>query len=226
MILAEHVGILVNVVRQRVGSCFLVIDLLVHHAEIEVDVGNLWVVFAARQLQNAQSAPHVLESCREVACAMVVHSELRVVEADQRVFKSEDSLKDDDGLGLEFNRLEDVLGLKVDSSHLNDALGDVNLHGTTNLHGYVYRLRDKLQCSIKLVFEKGLIAIDEELSGIDAGISHVFENWEHFADHPHLERQVLVALQQFSLSQLRSKFLLLGLLGLHFRLAGLLDLRV
>lgn len=82
MVLAKHISILVYVVSQRVRSGFLVVDLLIHHAEIKVDVSDLWVVFAACQLHDAQSTPHVLEPCRKVACAVVVHSELRVVEAD------------------------------------------------------------------------------------------------------------------------------------------------
>ena len=62
VVLTEHVDVLVDVVRERVGSGFLVVDFLIHHSEVKVDTRDFRMVVSASYLQNAEGAPHVVEA--------------------------------------------------------------------------------------------------------------------------------------------------------------------
>ena len=77
--LAEHVGVLVDVVGKCIRCGFLVVDLLIHHSEIQVHIRNFRVVVSTGYLEDAECTPHVIEASREVPSAMVVHRQLRIV---------------------------------------------------------------------------------------------------------------------------------------------------
>jgi hypothetical protein len=77
--LAEHVGVLVDVVGKCIRCGFLVVNLLIHHSEIQIHIRNFRMVVPTGYLEDTEGAPHVIEASREVPSAMVVHRQLRIV---------------------------------------------------------------------------------------------------------------------------------------------------
>jgi hypothetical protein len=56
----------------------------------------------------------VLEGAREVAAGVVVECEVRVTVGSLRMIAAEDSLLEDDALGLQVDGLEEVAELELD----------------------------------------------------------------------------------------------------------------
>lgn len=70
---------------------------------------------------------------------------------------AEHSLLQDEALGLQFNGLEEVSELKLDTGQLGNARSDFLVHGTCNLEEGIYALAIKLESSLKLTIFIGLL---------------------------------------------------------------------
>ena len=59
----------------------ILLNFLIHHTEVEIDAGNLWVILANSSMHDGQSFVHIVEAFREVPTIEVVHGKCGVVEA-------------------------------------------------------------------------------------------------------------------------------------------------
>jgi hypothetical protein len=91
------------------------------------------VVLTAAYLQDVKRPEHVLEGLAEIATSMVIKSEVGVAVSSARVVVSEESLLQNDALGLELNCLEEVSKLELNAGQLSNGSGDISVHRACDL---------------------------------------------------------------------------------------------
>jgi hypothetical protein len=91
------------------------------------------VVLAAAYLQNVERPEHILERLAEVATSMVVEGKVGVAVGCAGVVVSEESLLQNDALGLKLNCLEEVSEFELNAGQLSNGCGDISVHRACDL---------------------------------------------------------------------------------------------
>lgn len=73
------------------------------------------MVFTTHYLEDVERAVHILKGLAEVATSVVVQCQVQVAVSTLGVILSEQSLLQDDALGLKFNCLQEVAKLKLNT---------------------------------------------------------------------------------------------------------------
>lgn len=85
MRIAVKGNVSVEAVHETVNSSMVVLNILIHQAEIKVDRGDVWMVISTYDLKNVERLQHVLKSLRIKLATMVIETKIRVAICNDRV---------------------------------------------------------------------------------------------------------------------------------------------
>ena len=97
-----------------------------------------------------------------------------------------------DGLRLQFNRLQIIAKLALDACNACDTAGYILIHGPLDLQQHVDALRVQLEGSVELTLLVKLVSLAKASLDIGSVLSDLLNVREHLADMLGLEWQVLV----------------------------------
>lgn len=73
---AVESDISIKAIHETVNSGMVVLNILVHQAEIKVDRGDVWVIISTNDFENVERLQHVLKAFRIILAAMIIKTKI------------------------------------------------------------------------------------------------------------------------------------------------------
>jgi hypothetical protein len=95
---------------------------------------------------------------------------------------AQDSLLQDNTLGLQVDGLKEVPELELNACKLGNASSDLLVHGTCHLKKSIDRLTVEIERTFKGTFLVGLLSLSEQGANVIVLKLKMLDNWEYFSE--------------------------------------------